>query len=64
MIKICPTCGKEFDTHDRRRKYCSPACGSEATARIQRDKLRRTREEARRWRELQAQKGATGDEKM
>lgn len=26
--KICLTCGKEFKTYDKRRKYCSPSCAS------------------------------------
>jgi len=26
MVKICPECKQEFETYDRRRKYCSRKC--------------------------------------
>ena len=26
MIKICPTCKKEFNTSDKRQKYCCKDC--------------------------------------
>lgn len=26
MIKVCPICGKEFETEDGRVKYCSDNC--------------------------------------
>lgn len=30
MIKICPICGEQFETHDRRKKYCSTECARHA----------------------------------
>lgn len=30
MIKVCPVCGKEFETHDKRKKYCSRECARRA----------------------------------
>ena len=26
MEKVCPVCGKNFETHNKRKKYCSPEC--------------------------------------
>lgn len=30
MNKTCPICGKQFETHDKRKKYCSIECARRA----------------------------------
>ena len=30
MEKVCPVCGKNFETHDKRQKYCSAECAKQA----------------------------------
>ena len=33
--RVCPICGKEFETNDHRRKYCSEECSKTAQKRQQ-----------------------------
>jgi hypothetical protein len=53
MQKVCPMCGKEFETNSNRRKYCSTECKELATK--IKNKLRaRTpeyKEKMKKWRE-------------
>jgi len=34
MKKVCPTCGKEFETPYNSQKYCSPACWKSTVKKI------------------------------
>lgn len=47
MIKTCPICEKHFETHDKRKKYCSIQCARRAKINNNSERNKDYREEKR-----------------